>query len=115
MPRKRTLIRSPLAWTTLNAPVAHPALPVVAERGGTQLRTPLPITIVDTREQNPLSFRRFRGWFEKIERRALRLGDYSVKGMVDSCVVERKALAVLICSFTSNRAVSVSGLRRMAE
>jgi ERCC4-type nuclease len=115
MPRKRTLIPSPLAWTTMNLPVPHPPLPVVAERGGTQLRTPLPIAIIDTREQNPLSFRRFRGWFAKIECRALPLGDYSVKGMEDTCVVERKDLADLICSFTTNRTVFVNRLRRMAE
>ena len=118
MPRKRTLIPAPLAWTTAwtkTATVAHPPLPVVAERGGTQIRTPLPVAIVDTREQNPLSFRRFKGWFAKIEHRALKLGDYSVKGMEDTCIVERKDLADLICSFTTNRAVFISRLRRMAE
>jgi ERCC4-type nuclease len=115
MPRKRTLIPSPLAWTDTNLPVPHPPLPAVAERGGTQLRTPLPVAVVDTREQNPLSFRRFRGWFAKVEHRALPLGDYSVKGMEDSCAVERKDLADLICSFTTNRAVFISRLRRMAE
>ena len=115
MPRKRTLIPSPLAWTTMTAPVPHPLLPVVAERGGTQLRTPLPVAIVDTREQNPLSFRRFRGWFSKIEHRALRHGDYSVAGMEDICAVERKDLADLIQSFTTNRAVFINRLRRMSE
>ena len=101
MPRKRTLIPSPLAWRETNLPVAHPPVPVVAERGGTQLRTPLPVAVVDTREQNPLSFRRFKGWFAKIEYRALPLGDYSVKGMEETCVVERKDLADLIGSFTT--------------
>jgi ERCC4-type nuclease len=115
MPRKRTLIPSPLAWDDANLPVQHPLLPVVAERGGTQLRTPLPVAIVDTREQNPLSFRRFKGWFAKIEYRALPLGDYSVKGIEETCVVERKDLADLICSFTTNRAVFVHRLRRMAK
>ena len=115
MPRKRTLIPSPLEWTTSHAPVSHPMLPVAAERGGTQLRTPLPVAIVDTREQNPLSFRRFKGWFAKIEHRALRLGDYSVAGMEDICAVERKDLADLIGSFTSNRGVFVNRLRRMSE
>jgi len=115
MPRKRTLIPSPLAWTTMTKPVPHPPLPVLAERGGTQLRTPLPVAIIDTREQNPLSFRRFRGWFADIEERALPLGDYSVSGMENSCVVERKDLGDLICSFTSNRAVFISRLRRMSE
>jgi ERCC4-type nuclease len=115
MSRKRVLIPSPLQWTTLSAPVPHPPLPVVPERGGTQLRTPLPVAIVDTREQNPLCFHRFKGWFAKIEHRALRLGDYSIKGMEDSCAVERKDLADLIGSFTTNRAVFISRLRRMTE
>jgi hypothetical protein len=38
------------------SPVNPPALPAVAERGGTQLRTPLPVLVVDTREQDPLDF-----------------------------------------------------------
>src|SRR6516165_3899119 len=115
MPRKRTLIPSPLAGSDTNLPVAHPPVPVVAERGGTQLRTPLPVAVVDTREQNPLSFRRFKGWFAKIEYRALPLGDYSVKGMEETCVVERKDLADLISSFTTNRTLFINRLRRMAE
>src|SRR4029077_20448651 len=104
MPRKsRTLIASPLEWRLSASPVAHPIVPVLAERGGTQLRTPLPVVVVDTREQIPLSFRRFKGWFAGIEMRALALGDYSVAGMEDSCVVERKDLGDLICSFSVNR------------
>ena len=47
--------------------------------------------------------------------RALPLGDYSVAGMEDSCVVERKDLSDLVCSFTSNRSVFVKRLRRMSE
>jgi ERCC4-type nuclease len=115
MPRKRVLIPSPLAWTDRQLPIAPPVLPVIAERGGTQLRTPLPVAIVDTREQNPLSFRRFRKWFERIECRALPLGDYSVEGMESACVVERKDLADLIQSFTTNRSVFVKRLQRMSR
>jgi ERCC4-type nuclease len=95
--------------------VVHPIVPVLAERGGgTQLRTPLPVVLVDTREQVPLSLRRFKTWFAGIESRALPLGDYSVAGMEDSCVVERKDLADLVNSFTENRAVFVKRLRRMS-
>ena len=43
------------------APVSHPVIPVLAERGGTQLKVPLPVLLVDTREQNPFSFSRFQG------------------------------------------------------
>jgi ERCC4-type nuclease len=115
MPRKRTLIPAPLEWSDRPLPVPPPLLPVIAERGGTQLRTPLPVAIIDTREQNPLSFRRFRRWFERIEYRALPLGDYSVAGMESSCVVERKDLADLIQSFTTHRAAFVARLRRMSR
>jgi len=115
MPRKRTLIPSPLSWTEKPSPVDPPPLPVLAERGGTQLRTPLPVAIVDTREQVPLSFRRFKGWFARIKHRALPLGDYSVEGMENSCVVERKDLADLIHSFTTNRKVFVDRLRCMSN
>jgi ERCC4-type nuclease len=116
MPRKaRTLISSPLEWQMSAAPIAHPIVPVLAERGGTQLRTPLPVAVVDTREQIPLSFSRFKGWFSGIEMRALPLGDYSVAGMEDSCVVERKDLADLVHSFAENRSVFVKRLRRLSE
>ena len=51
MRRRRTLITSPLKWQMTALPVSHPALPVVAERGGTQLRTPKPVIVVDTRTE----------------------------------------------------------------
>ena len=114
MRRRRTLITSPLEWQMTALPVAHPALPVVAERGGTQLRTPRPVVVVDTREQNPFSFTRFHGWFSNVEKKPLALGDYSVSGLEDVCVVERKDLNDLVRSFTVERPVFVERLRRMS-
>jgi len=46
MRKRRTLITSPLDWQMTAAPVPHAAPPVVAERSGTQLRTPLPFVLV---------------------------------------------------------------------
>ncbi|HXT86855.1 MAG TPA: ERCC4 domain-containing protein [Verrucomicrobiae bacterium] len=113
------LVESPLKWHLMEmsgaAPVRHPVVPVIAERGGTQLRAPRAVAVIDTREQNPFSFRRFARWFEGVEERALPLGDYSVCGMEDSCIVERKSLADLIHSFTVDRAVFVARLRRMSQ
>ncbi len=96
------------------APVAPPAHPVAAERGGTALRTPRPVALVDTREQNPFSFERFRGWFAAIEKRTLKLGDYSIDGLEDTCVVERKELSDLVHSLTVERPVFLDRLRRMS-
>jgi len=97
------------------APVPHPIIPVLAERGGTQLRTPRCTVVVDTREQNPLDFSRFEGWFAGIERKALKLGDYSIAGLEDHCVIERKDLSDLTCSFTAERPAFVRRLRLMSE
>lgn len=115
MRRRRTLVTSPLEWQMTALPVPPPALPVVPERGGTQLRAPRPTVIVDTREQNPFSFARFRGWFAGIERRPLQLGDYSVAGLEQVCTVERKDLSDLVHSLTAGRPVFVGRLRRMSR
>ena len=69
--RTTTLIKSPLDWHIDSVPVPHPVLPVLAERGGTQLQVPRCTAVVDTREQNPFDFSRFEGWFAGVEHRAL--------------------------------------------
>ena len=97
------------------APIAPSPHPMAAERGGTQLQTPRPVVLVDTREQNPFSFERFHRWFAGVELRTLKLGDYAIDGMEDACVVERKDLADLVHSFTVERAAFLARLRRMSE
>jgi ERCC4-type nuclease len=114
MRRRTSLIKSPLDWHMAAAPVAHPAIPVLAERGGTQLRTPRPTVLVDTREQNPFNFSRFDGWFAGVEKKALKLGDYSIAGLEELCVVERKDLSDLVHSFTAERPAFISRLLRMS-
>jgi ERCC4-type nuclease len=111
---RRRLISSPLQWQMSAVPVPPPAIPVLAERGGTQFKAPRGVVLVDTREQRPFDFSRFAGWFSGIEQRSLVLGDYSVAGLEDSCVVERKDLDDLIHSFTAERSVFIGRLRRMS-
>ena len=115
MRKRRTLITSPLEWQMTAAPVSHPAHPVVAERGGTQLRTPRPVVLVDTREQNPFSFARFQAWFAGVEKKPLELGDYSIAGLEEICTVERKDLPDLVHSLTEQRKVFVERLQRMSH
>ena len=113
--RATSLIKSPLDWHMAAAPVPHPVIPVLAERGEAQLRIPRGTVVVDTREQNPFDFSRFEGWFAGVETRGLKLGDYSIAGLEDRCVIERKDLPDLICSFTAERPVFVHRLRLMTE
>jgi hypothetical protein len=91
------------------------AHPVLAERGGTQLKTPRPVLLVDTREQNPFQFSRFGRWFAGVEKKALKVGDYSVVGLEAICVVERKDLSDLVRSCTVDRTAFTNRLRLMAE
>jgi len=58
---------------------------------------------------------RFEGWFAGIEKRPLKLGDYSVAGLEDVCVVERKDFPDLIHSLTVDRSVFINRLRLMAR
>jgi ERCC4-type nuclease len=92
-----------------------PLVPVIAERGGTQIKTPRGVVVVDTREQTPFRFHRFPGWFAGTKKRALKLGDYSIAGLEDICVVERKDLADLARSLTTGRDVFIGRLRRMSS
>lgn len=95
-------------------PVAPPALPVVAERGGTQIQAPKAAIVVDTREKTPFSFERFHHWFSGIERRPLEIGDYAIAGLEKTCVVERKDLNDLVHSFHVERSTFIARLRRMS-
>jgi ERCC4-type nuclease len=70
---------------------------------------------VDTREQNPFHFSRFAGWFTGIEKKALKLGDYSVAGLEAVCAVERKDLSDLVHSCTVDRRGFIDRLRAMAR
>jgi len=70
---------------------------------------------VDTREQNPFNFSRFQGWFAGVKKKALPLGDYSIAGLEDVCVVERKDLSDLVHSCTVERTAFIKRLRLMAQ
>jgi ERCC4-type nuclease len=113
---KRRLITSPLEWASMKSiPVPPPHIPALAERGGTQLRTPLPVLLVDSREQDPFDFQPYARWFSGIKKAPLQLGDYAIEGMEDCCVVERKSLSDLVKSLQGERDVFVRRLRLMAE
>jgi hypothetical protein len=113
--KRRRLITSPLEWQMTAAPVPDPVIPALAELGGTQLQTPRPSLLVDTREQNPFNFSRFKGWFAGIQKKTLQLGDYSIAGLEDICVVERKDLSDLTHSCTVERSAFIKRLRLMAQ
>ena len=96
------------------APVPPPLVPVFAERGGTQLQTPRGVVLVDTREQNPFDFSRFTSWFSGIEKKPSDSVIYTIAGLEDVCVIERKDLDDLVHSLTVERPVFIDRIRRMS-
>lgn len=64
---------------------------------------PMPVVLVDTREQMPFSFSRFPNWISGEERCTLPVADYSVKGMEDLLALERKSLSDLIGTLMHQR------------
>src|SRR5215831_4164745 len=115
MRRREILNRSPSRYPDIAPIVRHPTIPVFAQRGGSQLKAPKAILLVDSREQIPFDFSRFEGWFEKVKRKALSVGDYTVAGMEHLCVVERKNLPDLVRSLTTERCVFIKRLRAMTR
>jgi hypothetical protein len=95
--KSRPFITSPLAWQMTADPVAPPMIPVIAECGGNTTEDTTSDSMVDTREQVPLDFSRFEGWFAGIERKALKLGDYSIVGREDK--PRRKGGVSLVIDF----------------
>ena len=88
-----------------------PAVPpttsrLLVKRNGSSITRsiPRPTVIVDTREQCPLDFSPFSNWIAGERRGTLPAGDYTVEGMEQLLVIERKSLADLIGTLTQARA-----------
>ncbi len=92
---------------TINRPycVAPPSGHLIVKRDGHSItrQIPKPIVLIDTREQTPLSFSRFPNWIAGEKRQKLKIGDYSVQGMEQLLVVERKTLSDIITTVMQQR------------
>lgn len=86
-------------------PVAPPSRRLVVKREGHSItrKIPKPIVIVDSHEQIPFDFSEFPNWIEESKRQKLKVGDYSVQGMEDLLVIERKSLSDLITTLMQHR------------
>lgn len=67
------------------------------------------IVIIDTREQMPLRF----SPDVQTRRETLNVGDYSIAGLEDQIVIERKSLSDLLGSITSGRERFIKELRQL--
>jgi DNA excision repair protein ERCC-4 len=98
------------------APVPPPMGRLAVKRDGKDItkQVPLPVVIVDTREQTPLEVGAFPNWIGGVERRALATGDYSVVGFENEIAIERKSLSDLVSTLLHNRARFLAECERLA-
>ena len=90
---------------------------LIVKRNGHSItrKIPKPVVLVDTREQYPLSFDCFPNWIAETRKQKLDTGDYSVQGMEELLILERKSLPDLISTLIHNRKRFFKSCERLAE
>lgn len=85
--------------------VAPPSCRLIVKRNGHSItrQIPKPVVLVDTREKSPFDFSKFSNWIAEEKRQKLDAGDYTVEGMENLLVLERKTLSDLITTLIQQR------------
>jgi DNA excision repair protein ERCC-4 len=88
-----------------------------ARRDGHLVRIPKPVVVIDSGESRcGYTFERFSRWIAGTERRRLKDGDYSIKGLERVVTIERKSPADAVSSVMPPlRATFLERCRRMAR
>jgi ERCC4-type nuclease len=86
-------------------PVPPTTSRLIVKRGGSAItgKVPKPVVIIDSREQKPFSFARFKNWIADEQVGTLQTGDYSVVGMEHLICLERKSLGDLLSTLMHQR------------
>jgi len=100
-----------------SGPVAPPSGRLTVKRGGHSItrQIPKPVVLIDSREQLPFDFSRFPNWIAGNMRKALKVGDYTVEGMEDLLILERKSLTDLITTLMQNRTRFFDACEKMTK
>ena len=85
--------------------VPPPSKRLIVKRDGSSItrQIPKPVVLVDSREQYPFDFDRFPNWIASHKKKKLSVGDYSVEGMEELLIIERKSLSDLITTLMQQR------------
>lgn len=85
--------------------LAPPTRRLIVKRNGRSItrQIPKPVVLIDTREKIPFDFTEFRNWIAGQKTQKLKVGDYSIEGMENLLVLERKTLSDLITTLMQQR------------
>jgi hypothetical protein len=84
-------------------PVPPPNSPLRVRQRGGAIRVPKPTVVIDSAEHMGYTFERFANWFSGTVRRRLAVGDYTLLGMEEEVIVERKTVPDLVKSIIQER------------
>jgi hypothetical protein len=84
-------------------PVPPPNSPLRVRQRGGAIRVPRPTVVIDSAEHMGYTFERFTNWFSGTVRRRLAVGDYTLLGMEEEVIVERKTVPDLVKSVIQER------------
>ena len=89
------------------------------KRGGRSIirsaGVPKPVALVDTREQYPFPlFANHPNWFSDEKRATMKTGDYTVEGMEELLILERKSLPDIVACTVSDRRRFLANCARLA-
>jgi len=96
-------IYEPFEEDSNRSPVPPPAGVLKVRQGGKTIQIPKPTVVIDSQEHMGYRFERFSNWFAGTVRRRLPIGDYTLLGMEDEIIVERKTLPDLVKSVIQER------------
>lgn len=107
-----------LAYETLpntSRPVAPPQSPLRVRQGGRAIRVPKPMVVIDSAEHKGYGFERFGNWFSGTIRKRLPVGDYTLFGLENEVVIERKTVSDLVKSVIHQRSDFIRKCEKLSE
>jgi len=84
-------------------PVPPSQSPLRVRQDGKTIRIPRPVVVIDSQEHMGYKFERFTNWFSGTIRKRLPVGDYTLQGMEEEVIVERKTVPDLVNSIIQER------------
>jgi uncharacterized Zn finger protein (UPF0148 family) len=87
----------------VKCPVPPSNSPLRVRQKGGAIRVPKPTVVIDSAEHMGYTFERFSNWFSGTIRKRLPVGDYTLQGMEEELIVERKTVPDLVKSIIQER------------
>jgi len=95
-------------------PVPPPVGPLKVRQGGKTIRVPRPTVVIDSQEHMGYRFERFTNWFAGAVHKRLLIGDYTILGLEDEVIIERKTLPDLVKSIIQERKGFIEKCERLS-